>query len=73
MCALSATLLAKPEWWRKYQDQEICARWKQEAIAQGLSEAQVDYVLAELTRYAALRDDMTGIEVSGSLRLGLQL
>ncbi|MBM7439343.1 hypothetical protein JOC24_002765 [Streptomyces sp. HB132] len=45
-------------------DADIAARWTQEAVAQGLSEAQVRYVLAELAHYAALRDGRTGIEVS---------
>lgn len=64
MCALSATLRSKPEWWRKYTDPDIRARWVKEALEQGLNQKQVDYVLAELAGYAALRDTATGIEVS---------
>lgn len=45
-------------------DADIVAKWKQEAVAQGLTEAQVRYVLAELVHYAALRDGRTGVEVS---------
>jgi hypothetical protein len=45
-------------------DADIVARWSQEAVAQGLTEAQVRYVLAELVHYAALRDARTGVEVS---------
>lgn len=63
MCALSATLRNKPEWWRKASEPEIRAKWKVEAVAQGLSEAQVEYALDELKGYAALRDEVTGIEV----------
>lgn len=42
----------------------IVARWAEEAVAQGLTEAQVRYVLDELAHYAALRDGRTGAEVS---------
>jgi hypothetical protein len=60
----SAHIRAKPEWFEKMKDPEIVARWTREAVAQGLTEAQVRYVLAELVHYAALRDGRTGIEVS---------
>ncbi|OLZ73733.1 hypothetical protein AVW11_01250 [Streptomyces amritsarensis] len=60
----SAHLRAKPGWFEKMKDADIAARWTQEALAQGLGEAQVRYVLAELEHYAALRDARTGIEVS---------
>ncbi|CAM5406608.1 hypothetical protein STENM327S_07555 [Streptomyces tendae] len=48
----------------KRNDPEIVARWTREAVDQGLAEAQVRYVLAELAHYAALRNDGPGIEVS---------
>lgn len=64
MCALSATLRSKPEWWKKVKDDDIVARWKKEAMEHGLGEKHVDYVLAELHDYADQRDDATGIEVS---------
>ncbi|EJD36706.1 hypothetical protein AURDEDRAFT_154543 [Auricularia subglabra TFB-10046 SS5] len=64
MCALSATLRSKPEWWRKVKDAAIVARWKKEALEQGLGEKHVEYVLAELHDYVTLRDDATGIEIS---------
>ncbi|EJD36709.1 hypothetical protein AURDEDRAFT_92590 [Auricularia subglabra TFB-10046 SS5] len=64
MCALSATLRSKPDWWCKIKDTGIMARWKKEAMEQGLGEKHVDYVLAELDDYAKLRDEATGIEVS---------
>ncbi|KZV88675.1 hypothetical protein EXIGLDRAFT_839044 [Exidia glandulosa HHB12029] len=64
MCALSSTLRAKPEWWRKYKDGQIRERWRQEALDQGLPQKQVDYVLDELAGYTAMRDEETGIEVS---------
>ncbi|MET9693892.1 DUF4246 domain-containing protein [Streptomyces sp. NPDC006514] len=60
----SAHLRAKPGWFDKMNDADIVARWTQEALAQGLTEAQVRYVFAELEYYAALRDGRTGIEVS---------
>ncbi|MFE2523344.1 DUF4246 domain-containing protein [Streptomyces sp. NPDC059382] len=64
MMQCSALIRAKPEWFDKINDDHIVARWTQEAMAQGLTEAQVRYVLAELQHYAALRDGRTGIEVS---------
>ncbi|WP_338491392.1 DUF4246 domain-containing protein [Streptomyces sp. SJL17-4] len=64
MMQLSAHLRAKPGWFEKMNDADVVARWTQEAIAQGLTEAQVRYVLDELVHYAALRDRRTGVEVS---------
>ncbi|KZV96699.1 hypothetical protein EXIGLDRAFT_642899 [Exidia glandulosa HHB12029] len=64
MCALSATLRSKPEWWRKCMDPNIMRRWEKEALDHTLSQKQVDYVLKELKDYASLRDEATGIEVS---------
>ncbi|MET9594577.1 DUF4246 domain-containing protein [Streptomyces sp. NPDC006516] len=64
MMRCSAHIRAKPGWFDKMNDAEIVARWTQEAVAQGLTEAQVSHVLAELVHYATLRDARTGIEVS---------
>ncbi|MDV5149572.1 DUF4246 domain-containing protein [Streptomyces sp. SBC-4] len=64
MMQCSAHLRSKPGWFDKMNDADIVARWTQEAVAQGLTEAQVRYVLAELVHYAGLRDGRTGIEVS---------
>ncbi|WP_336111284.1 DUF4246 domain-containing protein [Streptomyces sp. PTD9-10] len=64
MMQCSAHIRAKPGWFDKMNDADIVARWTKEAVAQGLTEAQVRYVLAELVHYAALRDGRTGVEVS---------
>jgi hypothetical protein len=64
MMQCSAHIRAKPQWFEKMNDDTIVARWTREALAQGLTEAQVRYVLAELRHYAALRDGRTGAEVS---------
>ncbi|MEU3607294.1 DUF4246 domain-containing protein [Streptomyces sp. NPDC035033] len=64
MMRCSAHIRAKPDWFDKRNDDDIVATWTREAVAQGLTEAQVRYVLAELAHYAALRDGRTGIEVS---------
>ncbi|MFI1092052.1 DUF4246 domain-containing protein [Streptomyces sp. NPDC020917] len=64
MIQCSARIREKPRWFDKRNDADIAARWTQEAVAQGLTEAQVRYVLAELAHYAALRDGRTGVEVS---------
>ncbi|WP_407565166.1 DUF4246 domain-containing protein [Streptomyces sp. 184] len=60
----SAHIRAKPGWFEKMNDADIVARWTREAVDQGLTDAQVRYVLAELAHYAALRDGRTGVEVS---------
>ncbi|MFE6835068.1 DUF4246 domain-containing protein [Streptomyces sp. NPDC057705] len=64
MMQCSSHLRAKPVWFDKMHDADIVARWTREAMAQGLNEAQMRYVIAELGHYAALRDAHTGIEVS---------
>ncbi|MYW11554.1 DUF4246 family protein [Streptomyces sp. SID2563] len=64
MIACSAHLRTKPGWSEKMHDTAIAAKWTREAIDQGLTEAQVRHVLAELAHYADLRDARTGIEVS---------
>ncbi|MGW8882335.1 DUF4246 family protein, partial [Streptomyces mirabilis] len=66
MMECSAHIRAKPGWFDKMNDAEIVARWTQEAISQGLTEAQIRYVLAELAYYGGLRDERTGIEVSAA-------
>lgn len=64
MIQCSAHIRAKPGWFDKMNDADIVARWTREAVAQGLTDAQIRYVLAELVYYAALRDGRTGVEVS---------
>ncbi|WP_225851245.1 DUF4246 domain-containing protein [Streptomyces sp. HPF1205] len=64
MTQCSAHIRAKPRWFDKMSDPGVVAKWTREAVAQGLTEAQIRYVLAELAHYAALRDVRTGIEVS---------
>lgn len=65
MMQCSARIREKPRWFEKKDDAGIVARWTREAVAQGLTEAQVRYVIAELGHYAALRDARSGVEVSG--------
>ncbi|MER5480613.1 DUF4246 domain-containing protein [Streptomyces sp. NPDC002734] len=64
MMRCSAHIRSKPEWFVKRNDADVVARWTREAVEQGLTEAQTRYVLAELARYAELRDERTGVEVS---------
>ncbi|MGV9409471.1 DUF4246 domain-containing protein [Nocardia sp. NPDC003693] len=64
MMRLSAEIRAKPRWFEKMDDAEIAGRWSREAAEQGLTAAQIAYVLAELRHYAALRDASTGLEVT---------
>ena len=65
MMVLSAVIRAKPAWQVKINDPRIVASWTQAAAEAGMTEAQVQYVLAELEYYAERRDERTGIEVSG--------
>ncbi len=58
-------------WWEKYKDPAIRAKWKEEAATQTgsyecrpLKEDEIDYVLDELEGYATVRDPETGIEVN---------
>ena len=64
MIWLSAVIRAKPSWHVKMDDADIVASWTREAAEQGMTQAQIQYVLAELRYYADLRDERTGIEVS---------
>ncbi|QHY96015.1 hypothetical protein SSPS47_12905 [Streptomyces sp. S4.7] len=64
MMRCGSTIRAKRGWFDKMNDADIVARWTREAVDQGLTEAQVRYVLAELLHYAELRDGRTGVEVS---------
>ncbi|MFF0483261.1 DUF4246 domain-containing protein [Streptomyces sp. NPDC004435] len=64
MMECSAHIRAKSGWFDKMRDADIVARWTREATAQGLTEAQVRYVLDELAHYATLRDGESGVEVS---------
>ncbi|MFE2052050.1 DUF4246 domain-containing protein [Streptomyces sp. NPDC059459] len=64
MMRCSSLIREKPGWLEKMHDADIVGRWSREALAQGLTEAQVRYVLDELSHYAALRDGRTGAEVS---------
>ncbi|MFF8092974.1 DUF4246 domain-containing protein [Streptomyces sp. NPDC016675] len=64
MMRCSSLIREKPGWFEKMHDADIVGRWSREAIAQGLTEAQVRFVLDELSHYASLRDARTGAEVS---------
>ncbi|KAF7330232.1 hypothetical protein MVEN_02460400 [Mycena venus] len=70
MCRLSAHLRQKPRWWEKMHDENIRKKWIQEAKEQQtqlqpweqLTDNMLNYVMAELESYAALRDPKIGIE-----------
>ncbi|KAJ2891795.1 hypothetical protein GGI21_005765, partial [Coemansia aciculifera] len=61
---MSGVLRAKPDWVAKSQNAEVCGRWKAEAKAQGLTDLEVDYVLAELSFYASLHSPGTNLMLS---------
>ncbi|KAH9842485.1 uncharacterized protein C8Q71DRAFT_720028 [Rhodofomes roseus] len=70
MCALSAAIRAKPNWWMKFRDEEIRAKWREEIKEQEremprnlqLTDNMINYTMGELEAYAALRDPEAGIE-----------
>ncbi|EIN07905.1 hypothetical protein PUNSTDRAFT_53245 [Punctularia strigosozonata HHB-11173 SS5] len=70
MCALSATIREKPEWYNKFRDAKIQEKWRKEIQeqqadlhdSQKLTSNMVNYIMEELDAYAALRDAETGIE-----------
>ncbi|MFI6943261.1 DUF4246 domain-containing protein [Streptomyces sp. NPDC050418] len=64
MMRCSAHIRSKPGWYEKRGEPGIAGTWRREAVGQGLTEAQADYVLGELAHYAALRDGRTGVEVA---------
>ncbi|KAG9073133.1 hypothetical protein KI688_000920 [Linnemannia hyalina] len=75
MMAVSNTIREKPNWWLKYNDPDISARWRQEIEAAGLEreeryrlgKAEVDFVFKELEWYAQKRQeqvDQQGGEVT---------
>ncbi|KAG8705992.1 hypothetical protein FRC09_002641 [Ceratobasidium sp. 395] len=65
MTRLSAALREKDLWWTKFQNEEILAKWRVEAVQQAklMKPSHIDYVLKELDGYAKLRDEATGVEV----------
>ncbi|KAG8790348.1 hypothetical protein FRC12_012089 [Ceratobasidium sp. 428] len=65
MTRLSAALREKDSWWIKFQNEEILAKWRVEAVQQAklMKPSHIDYVLKELDGYAKLRGEATGAEV----------
>ncbi|KAG8949549.1 hypothetical protein FRC04_008482 [Tulasnella sp. 424] len=68
----SYALRCKPSWWTEYKDPKVVAKWKAEILDQEkdtfegerLSEAEIDYILAELAGYDKMRDESTGLQQS---------
>ncbi|KAG8949550.1 hypothetical protein FRC04_008483 [Tulasnella sp. 424] len=68
----SYALRSKPSWWTEYKDPNAVAKWKAEILDkeksinedERLSEAEIDYILAELAGYDKMRDESTGIQQS---------
>lgn len=56
LVALSYTIRQKPEWWIKYKNPEIVAKWKEETKDQ-IREALFDFIIAELEWHEKLRDE----------------
>ncbi len=53
---LSAAIRSKPDWKRNRLDPLIVEGWRMAARAQGVAEAGVEYVMAELEHYSSLSD-----------------
>ncbi|KAF9920446.1 hypothetical protein FBU30_009720 [Linnemannia zychae] len=72
MMALSNAIREKPQWWLKYKDPEIAAKWREEAAGNDrslryrLRPAEMDYVFKELEWYAVRRQEQidNGVEVT---------
>ncbi|KAH9926103.1 uncharacterized protein B0H18DRAFT_1119008 [Fomitopsis serialis] len=70
MCALSASIRERPQWYVKYRDADIRRKWAVQAceqekdvhVSQRLTENMINYVMGELQAYDTLRDPATGIE-----------
>jgi len=52
---LSGAIRSKPQWFEKRNNPEIVAKWKQEALEQGISEEGFNFVIQELDFYDSLR------------------
>ncbi|EJD05709.1 uncharacterized protein FOMMEDRAFT_77890 [Fomitiporia mediterranea MF3/22] len=77
MTRFSAEMRSRPDWWKHYKDPQTRKLWFNEAVNKtwkvgpkannieaGLAKHQIEYVLDELAGYAALRDDVNGMQVS---------
>jgi len=62
MMRLSGFIRGRPLWWEKRLKEEITSKWRKEALEQGFTKEQFDYVLAELEHYDSLRQG--GLQVS---------
>ncbi|KAH9839182.1 uncharacterized protein C8Q71DRAFT_795498 [Rhodofomes roseus] len=71
MCALSAAIRDKPEWYNKFRNEAIRANWKEEIQeqqevlihrSQQLTDNMINYIFEELEAYVSLRDPDTGIQ-----------
>jgi len=60
---LSRTIRSKPNWWNKKRNPKIVEKWEAEALAQGMSQQEVDYAIAELEHYDESRDGDMQISV----------
>ena len=62
MMRLSGFIRGRPLWWEKRLKEEITTKWRKDALKQGFTKEQFDYVLAELEHYDSLRQG--GLQVS---------
>ncbi|KAG0219175.1 hypothetical protein B0O80DRAFT_533492 [Mortierella sp. GBAus27b] len=79
MVAALSAIREKPNWWEKYKDPTISARWKQELIqasaerSQGyqLGETHLEYVFKELEWYAEKRQKQIDDGVEAPIEVGI--
>ncbi|KIO23097.1 hypothetical protein M407DRAFT_27424 [Tulasnella calospora MUT 4182] len=72
MQEISYELRSRPAWWTEYKNPQILAQWKAELLSKEdriygngkLTEAEIDYLLAELAGYDMMGDETTGIQQS---------
>ncbi|KAF9093372.1 hypothetical protein BGX23_003388 [Mortierella sp. AD031] len=82
MMAVSNTIREKPNWWTKFQDPEIAARWRQEieAAAQEqdrhagyhLDEPEIDYIFKELEWFAQKRQEQVDQGAQVTIDIGVE-
>ncbi|KAF9920445.1 hypothetical protein FBU30_009719 [Linnemannia zychae] len=78
MIAVSDTIREKPQWWLKYKDPEIIAKWRKEAARRNLSPpyrlrfAEVNYEFKELEWHAAKRQEQIDHDCKVAIDVGVE-
>ncbi|GJJ73235.1 hypothetical protein EMPS_05593 [Entomortierella parvispora] len=73
MRAVSNAIREKDQWWTKYKNPVIAARWKQEILESGnlLTEPQIRFIFQELEWYAGLRQQQLDKGISIPIEMAI--